>query len=257
MAIPNDRYLYRMKHGVGLAVDLRLNDVPFYRRVSEYSESPAGTASHLLVEGENVLSLWMGEIEKVPWLVRSFEFLILRDGSEEPIFRLTWPEFAEEQPEGERDLPIKHEARFVFAEPTPKALWVEAPVENVPPEGTESLHDALRELHAAYASGDVDAFLKVMEHKTAEMTKFYGPIPDLAPAAAKEYYGEKLAQPWKLEPYDPKKVVFERCANGRAAYARNLEGGPALFAQHEHDPGETWQANPLFARVDGRWRVIW
>jgi hypothetical protein len=256
MALPTPHF-FQIKHPPGVVADVQVNDVPFYRRYSELHQAPAGPVNHLLLEGENTVTIRLAEAHPDPMRISSFEVSFLRESDKKVLFRRRWPDFAELHPEEERQLPVVHHAVFRFDEPTPRALWADAPVESFPLEGTAELHDALRALHDAYARADVDAFLSAMEHKTADFVKFYGPLPELEPQVARGTYGERLRQPWELDPYDPTKIVFERRAGGRAAYATSKEGGPALFAKHKLDPAETWEASPLLARVDGRWRIIW
>lgn len=256
MALPTPHY-FQIKHSPGIMADVLINDVPFYRRYSEINQSPAGPVNHFLLKGRNTVKIKLDEANPNPLRIRTFDVKLMREEDDRVLFHANWPDFAKDYPEPEQKLPIVHETWFDFDEDTPRPIWADAPVESFPGEGTRELRDAVRELHDAYDRQDIDAFLKAMEHKTAEFQKFYGPLPSLAPDAARETYGKSLREPWNLRPYDPTKVFFERRANGRAAYARGLEGGPALLALHKTDPVRSWEASLLLSRVDGRWRIIW
>ena len=231
MALPTPHF-FQIKHSPGIVADVLINDVPFYRRVVDHNSSPAGPVNHLLLKGKNTVTVRLAEPNADPFRVRPFELCILRESDDKVLFRTRWPDF-------------------------PAPIWADAPLQSFPSEGTRELHEAVLELHTAYRMQDIDAFLKAMELKTSEFAKFYGQQPFLSPDVARETYGESLRQPWNLAPYDPTKVVFERRANGRAAYARGHEGGPALMALHKTDPAQTWEASLLLARVGDRWRIIW
>lgn len=256
MALPTPHF-FQIKHSPGIVADVLINDVPFYRRVVDHNSSPAGPVNHLLLKGKNTVTVRLAEPNADPFRVRPFELCILRESDDKVLFRTRWPDFAADYPKDEQKLPIVHETWFDFDEETPAPIWADAPLQSFPSEGTRELHEVVLELHTAYRMQDIDAFLKAMELKTSEFAKFYGQQPFLSPDVARETYGESLRQPWNLAPYDPTKVVFERRANGRAAYARGHEGGPALMALHKTDPAQTWEASLLLARVGDRWRIIW
>jgi hypothetical protein len=256
MGLPTP-HSYAIIHPPGVIAEIWVNDVLFYRRASTTYQAPRGPFNHLMLEGENQVVLRIAERESIPFRISTFDFAVQRDTDDAKIFHRRWPELAELHPEEERKLPIQHEASFVFAESTPKPIWADAPVQHFPIEGTEAQHEALRELHDAFARADTDAFLDSLELKNAEFIKFYGPMPELERSTAKRSYDATFAEGWELDPFDPKEIVFERCAGGRAAYASRRDGRPALFARSKANPGDTWEANLLLSKVDGRWRVIW
>lgn len=256
MALPTPHY-YQIKHSPGVVAYILVNDVPFYRRMADLNITPAGPFNHMMVKGENTVTLMLAEPNADPYRIRTFELNIMREEDDKVVYHARWPDLREDLPEGKRDLPIQHEGKFVFDEETPAPIWQTAPRESFPSEGTRELHEAVLELHGAYARADIDGFLKAMEHKTAEFQKFYGPMSELAPDTARATFGKTLAEPWDLAPYEPAEVVFESRAQGRAAYATRHDGKPLLMARHKLDPTSTWEGNLLLSRIDGRWRIIW
>jgi hypothetical protein len=251
-------YDYRILHAPGIYARVLVNDIPFYRRIVDCNMAPAGPFNHLIVPGENVVRIELAEAgENDPTIIRTFEMTVLRQVDGAVRFREKWPDFAKEYPEEERKLPIVHERKLQSDCETPLPVWWDSPHERFPSEGTRDLHDAVRALHDAYARADVDEFLYLVELKFAEHKKYYGAVPDLAPEAAKERYGALLREPWDLDPYDPKEIVFEHRAGGRVAYATRRDGSHALRARHKTDPSQSWTANLLLTRRDGRWRIFW
>ncbi len=248
---------YQIRHAPNLVATVLVNDVPFYRRVYDSHEAPAGPANHLLLEGENEVTIHIDSIEPDPYMIRSFELEFLRESDKSAVFRARFPDYLKQYPEEERKTPFTHKQKFLYSEPSPKPLWLDAPRESFPSEGNREQHEAVAELHRAYGSADIDAFLSAMELKTAEFTKFYGSLPELAPEAARASYGQVLREPWDLVPLDPNELLFSRHCDGRVAYVTRRDGRPALFAQHKQDPGRTWNANLLLTRATGRWRIFW
>lgn len=256
MALPTPHY-YQIKQAPNLVARVKVNDVPWYRRLVDFHHAPAGPANHLFLPGENEVTIEIHSTEQDPYMIRTFELLFMKESDDSRIFRAKFPDYMEEYPEEERKLPFTHKQRFLFEETSPLPVWFHAPREGFSSEGSSEQHEAVRELHAAYANQDIDAFLHAMEHKTAEFAKFYGHLPELSPENARASYGKTLREPWDLRPYDPTELVFERHCDGRVAYVTRRDGGPALSADHKVDPSQTWQANLLLTRIDGRWRIFW
>jgi hypothetical protein len=93
--------------------------------------------------------------------------------------------------------------------------------------------------------------------KTAEHRKFYGLVPEMTEEYARGHCTQMLRQPWEVDPYDPKELVFERHQQGRVAYVTRKNGDYALQARHKTNPNMAWKANPYLTRTEGRWRVFW
>lgn len=251
-------YYYIVKHAPGIYARVAVNDIPFYRRAVDCNLAPAGPFNHLIVPGDNVVTMELFEVgEPTPTIIRSFSMEILREKDDVACFREKWPDFGKEYPEEERKLPIVHTRGFKSEGEVPKPIWWEAPRESFGAGGTSEQLDVVREVHEAYGKADVDAFLAAYELKFAEHRRYYGVVPELTPAMARPKYAGLLAMPWDLEPLDPEQLVFERRAEGRVAYVTRKDGTAALQARHKTDPSHTWEADLLMTRVDGRWRIFW
>jgi len=258
MPLP-DPHFYTVLQPPGVVARISVNDIPFYRRVVDHHASPSGPFNHMIVPGENVVTLELAEVPGVvpANVVSVFEFRVQREADDRYLFRAKWPELAKEYPEEQRQLPIVHVRTFEPEFETPMPIWIDAPRDFFPSDGTPEQHDTVRELHEAYRRGDADAFLGATQLKLAEHAKFYGQTPELAPAAAKQRYAELLREPWDLDPYEPEALVFEQHADNRVAYVTRRDGGPALNATHKTDPTQAWRPNLLLTRVSGRWRIFW
>jgi hypothetical protein len=248
-----------IQHAPGLIARVTVNDIPFYRRTVDFHMAPSGPFNHMIVPGENVVTV---ELDEVPGaiphnIVRGFEFRIMREEDDHVIFQAKYPDFLQEYPDDKQKLPIAHTRFFEPNFENPKPIWMDAPVDSFPSSGTQEQHDAVRQLYDSFTRADVDGFLAASELKLVEHRRFYGVIPELAPTAAKQRYGEMLQQPWDVDPYDPKELVFERRADGRAAYVTRKDGTHALQARHKTDPTQLWRANLLLTRAEGRWRIFW
>ncbi|MBL9022652.1 MAG: hypothetical protein JNL21_10660 [Myxococcales bacterium] len=269
MALPVPHY-YQILHSPGVVARVTVNDIPFYRRAVDFAMSPAGPFNHMIVPGDNVVVLELtpapGPVP--PTVTQTFDFRIMRESDDRVVFRAKWPDLVDyPKPEKgdpptryldqDKRLPAVYTGRFEPDFENPRPIWLDAPTGAFPAEGTREQHDAVLELYEAFRRRDVDGFLAASELKLAEHRRFYGAIPELAPDVAKARYGEMLREPWNLDPYDPSQLVFERRAEGRAAYVTRKDGTPALQARHQTDPSQAWRANLLLTRAEGRWRIFW
>ena len=251
------RVRYDIQHPPGVVARVLVNDVPFYQDLVDYYASPSGRFNHLLLQGENTITFAIDEVSPDPYVIRRFTLKLVNHETEQVLFTENYPGLFEQYPKEERKLPFVHHAKFLFDEETPKPVWLDAPKESFGPEGTPDQHKAVFELWDAYNRQDIDDFLKAMELKTAEFQKFYGLMPELSADAARAEYGAALKEPWDLEPFDPKQLLFERRCDGRVVHVLRNDGGFALRARHKTDPVRSWNARLLMTRVEGRWRIFW
>jgi hypothetical protein len=242
-----------------------VNDVPFYRRVVDHNAAPAGPFNHFLVPGTNVVTIALSEVEGVlpAHVIAGFDMKIQRQEDDKILFHQRWPDFGAEYPEEKRKLPIVHTRSFTPEIQSPAPIWEDAPRGWFPPEGTPEQRDAVLDLHTAYARGDADGFLSATGLKMDLHRKYYGPVPEVSPAAARARVTSQLSEPWDVAPVNFDELVFEHHADGRVAYVTRKDGGPALFAQHKADPTQAWTANLYLTRPrrpDGShepWRIYW
>ena len=252
-------YYYIVRQMPGLALKLALNDVPFYRRAVDLNLATNGPVNHALLPGENTVLMEFLQAPVNPQapnarVVLDFEVLLF-DGDVK-IHESKWPQVLDRAKPEDRKLPFIHRDKFDADKGLPLPIWDKAPRETFPSEGTPEMHDAVFELWDAYRRADVGAFLSATEVKLAEHQKYYGAMPELAPAEAARTYGAKLREPWDLQPFVPEELVFERWADGRVAYVTRKDGGHALVATHKTDPKQRWRADLYLTRVDGRWRIF-
>ncbi len=264
MATPIPVY-YQIMQSPAVAATISVNDVPFYRRVVDHNAAPAGPFNHMLVQGPNVVSISLIDVPGVlpANVVGGFDLRIMRQEDDRVLFRAKWPDFAAEYPEEQRKLPITHTRTFTPDFESPDPIWWDAPRGYFPPEGTPEQHDAVRELHEAYRKGDADAFLGATDLKMQLHRRYYGPVPQVEPAAARARVTSQLREPWDVKPLDLKELVFEHHADGRVAYVTRKDGSAALQATHKTDPTQAWTANLYLTRplkqTGGHepWRIYW
>lgn len=255
-AIP---YYYIVRQMPGLALRLSLNDVPFYRRAVTYNLATNGPVNHALVRGENTVLMEFfsaPENPDTPGARVVLDFEVLEEKDDVKIHESKWPYLLEKYKPEDRKLPFVHRDKFNLDADLPPPIWESAPRDAFPPEGTPEQLDAVYELWDAYRRQDVGAFLSATEIKLAEHQKYYGAMPELAPAEAARTYGAKLKEPWDVAPFVAEDLVFESWADNRVAYVTRKDGGHALLATHKTDPKQRWRADLYLTRVDGRWRIF-
>jgi hypothetical protein len=256
---------YQIKHPPGIVANVTVNDVPFYRRVVDHNAAPAGPFNHMLVPGKNLIEVSLAEVPGATpaHVERGFAFQVRREDDDVVLFDATWPAFAAEYPEEQRKLPIVHARHFEPPFEARAPIWGDAATDYFPPEGTPELHAPVKELHAAYARADVDAFMGSTALKMDLHRRYYGAMPETDAAAARAHIAGQLAEPWDVRPLELAELVFERRCGGRVAYVTRRDGGHALLATHKADPGQAWTANLYLTRPakpggghEG-WRIFW
>lgn len=264
--MPNPIPVYfQIMQSPAIAARISVNDVPFYRRAVDHNAAPAGPFNHFLIPGENVVTMELTEVPGVlpANVIAGFDFKILREADDRVLFHQRWPDFAAQYPEDQRKLPIVHTRSFAPDVDSPKPVWWDAPLGHFPLEGTPEQHEAVRMLHDAYARGDADGFLAATDLKMQLHQRYYGPIPETSPPAARARVESQLREPWDVRPLNVKELAFERHAGGRVAYVTRRDGGPALQALHKTDPTQAWMANLYLTRPalpngePGPWQIYW
>jgi hypothetical protein len=257
MALPTP-YHYLVKHAPGLYARVLLNDVPLYRRTVDVHLTPSGPCRHLVVPGENSVRIELGAYgSTTPPPGATFEFQVLRGPEEAVCFAERWPDYTSRYPEDERRLPMAHTRSFHCDDAGPIPVWRDAP------RGGHTAHDKaeqvrlVQEVRQAFVRKDVDAFLGAYSLKLEEHRAFYGAVPELAPAVARERYAGLLALPWVVEPIEPEQLSLQSHADGRVALVTRMDGTAVLSARLPDDPTQEWEADLLLTRNEGRWRIYW
>jgi hypothetical protein len=250
-------YYFTLSQPQDSVVRAWLNDVPFYRWYGPTSQHRTGPAIHLLVPGENTFAI---EIDRTVETSKVFFDLAVDFDHASPAFRFEWPAEAMHLPEGQR-LPFRFEARFSPPGDLFKPLHLESPVEDIPCSGTPELREAVRRVHEALATGDLDAYCARFALKASEMERAY---PGWVAVTASEMRADVegfLQRDLRLRPLDVESDLhFESRCGGRLAHVRHLGGGLVLdaFAVDKTPDGETVRLamDLTFTRHRGEWKII-
>jgi hypothetical protein len=258
MAVP--LYNFVVKHGPAVRARASLNDVTFYGPGQpEQHDTESGLAAHLLVPGENTLRLdildaGLGE----PGCY--FAVMVTREiDRSEPtltVHESHWPQVWDPLEEKERVLPYVHRATFTIDDDHPSPPWEKATPEDVPPEGTPELHQAVHKVIADLERGDGPAFIDAIGPKLDDLGRYYGPLPALSRGVQAKKYEGILASRWEVAPYDKEELLFEPRQRGRLVHVTRKDGTRAVRARNLDDDMQSIETDLVFMRRGGDWRVI-
>jgi hypothetical protein len=259
-------YYYDLHHGAGIALRALLNDLPFYRSAGAEAAAVTAPANHLLVPGENVLTLEIAPPSKsvaaavareppAPGALEGVRFALRIDDEDDTVVHAaSWPD-----PAKKREPPTTITARFKVNGGFGRPVYLDAPRARFERKGTPDQREAVREIYRALEKGDAQAFLRLTELKLAERERANPGVPDLAVARQRARLLERFAKRWTLRSVDVKTLkdlVFESRAEGRVAYVTRADGGPALEAVAASDPTNTLATDIFLTRVTGAWKVF-
>jgi hypothetical protein len=256
-------YLLRMHQGTGVAVRALLNDLPFHRGDGQRNITVSAPANHLLLPGENVLTL---EIYKAPRPLDSlalegpvtFTLMVHEDGT--PIVhQVDWPTVWADVPFKERTLPFVHVSRFLADERLPHPIYWDSPPTKFDLRGLPGQHEAVREVYRSFLAGDADAFIELNHFKLEERQRFYPDTPELSTAFQREALARDFSHDWHVRPLDQEnleELVFESRAGGRVCSVTRLDGGSAIEAVAKDDSRSAFATDLFLTLRDGRWRVF-
>ncbi|MEP7121894.1 MAG: hypothetical protein ABJE95_13320 [Byssovorax sp.] len=256
-------YLMRMYHGTGVAVRASLNDLPFYRGDGQKNVTVTAPANHLLLPGENVLTL---EVYKAPRPADALAIegpvtftLMVHEPATPVVHRIDWPSVWADMPIEERSLPLVHSSRFLADDRLPHPVYWDSPPARFDLRGTPEQHEAVREVYRAFQQGDADRFLEINRFKLEERQRFYPDTPELSTGFQRQDLRADLSREWHVRPLDQinlEELVFESRAGGRVAYVTRADGGSAIEAVAADDPRSTFATDLFLTLRDGRWRVF-
>jgi len=256
-------YMARIRHCHGTHLRVLVNDVPMYDRAVKDFCTPTFPATPWFVSGENRIEVEVAasplnpDMAKVPphfWLLLFHQGEDL-DHDETTLYSLEYPQFMEKLPEDERKLPCRWKDTFTPEGGIPKPIWADSVPEPIPEKGTPELLKAVFDLYSAFSRKDIDALAAAGSLKLVDQQRYFGPQPGLVESEVKKEHVEMLQQPWELAPFDPDKLRFRSCADGRVAYATSAEGGPAIYAKHKHSASQ-FAVKPLLVRQGADWRIF-
>jgi hypothetical protein len=246
-----------ISQGPNAMVRAFLNDVPFYRFYGPEPVNRTSPAIHLLVPGENTFAI---EIERADTANQVFFELSVNWNHDNPTFYFEWPKVAADLPR-EKRVPFRYETRFSPEGNLFSPVWLSAPSVDVPCNGTPELKDALRRLHAAIESRDVNAYCSEFSLKAREQERAYPGWPGSTAADMRQGVGEFFRMDLSLQELDLDDVHFELRAGGRLAHARRTGGGFVIDAltldRTADDEQGRLSLDPTFVRHEGRWQLIY
>jgi hypothetical protein len=249
-------FYFMISQGPGAMVRAYLNDVPFYRYYGPEPVNRTGPAIHLLMPGENTFAI---EIDRADTANQVFFELNINWNHDSPVFYFEWPREAAHLPRSKR-VPFRYEARFTPEGNMFQPMWLSARPVEVPCSGTPELKDALRRLHSAIESRDVDAYCSEFSLKAREQERAYPDWPGSSAADMRQGVGEFFRMKLALQPLELDDVHFELRSGGRLAHARRTGGGFVIDALTLERTGDDEQGrlslDPTFVRHEGSWKLI-
>lgn len=256
-------YMARIRHTHGTHLRVLMNDLPMYDRAVRDFVTPTFAATPWFVPGENKIEVEVSasplnpDMAKVPphfWLLLFHQGADM-DNDETTLYSLEFPQFMEKLPEDERKLPCRWKDSFTPQGEIPKPIWADAAPEPIPEKGTPELLKAVFDLYSAFARKDIDALAAAGSLKLVDQQRYFGPQPWNVPSEVKKEHVEMLEQPWELNSFDPDRLKFRSCAEGRVAYVTSVDNGPAIFAKHKHAP-QAFAVKPFLMRQGADWRIF-
>ncbi len=112
----------------------------------------------------------------------------------------------------------------------------------------------MADFHGAVARNDADAFVRLVDLKSAEaMAAYEGDasfsLADARQGAVEYFSGHALARPLDFD-----EIVFEPRADGRVAYVSRVDWGPAVEASTSE--GRGFATDLWLTRHDGAWKIF-
>lgn len=259
-------YMTRLYHGPGTWVRAWVNDLPMYDKPVHSMSAIDFPATPWFVPGENDLVLEFAESERPEGLSNvapAFDLTFFAEGPPPlptskpplvPILEVKFPALLAELPMEKWALPTRWSTKFTPTGNIPPPIWADNPREVIPERGNPELLGALFALHQAFAKKDVDAMVEAIDLKIEDQLRYHPGSARLNRSEIKKEHAEMLTEgDWKVAPFEPERLRFRSCAQGRVAYAHRDDGGPALEA---HNGPHAWKARPLFVRRGTDWKIF-
>ncbi len=256
-------YVARVLHNAGTFVTAIMNDIPMYEKSVMDFSAPTFHGCPWLVPGENEVVL---EVEEAPLnpefrTLAMFELSlylhVMKVEDERNVFHVRYPDFVETLPPPRRKFPIRSDPmKFTPEGHIPEPIWWNAPKASINPLGSPELLQPLKDLHTAFEKRDIDAFLDLTSTKIEDLVRYTGPTPDASRTNLEQETAEFFGMQWDLRPFEPEKLRFRSCQEGRVVYVTDEERGPALFAKHKTEKRTAWRVKPYLVRQGNGWRIF-
>lgn len=244
---------YLIRHGPGARVRVTVNDLPLHGGTTPDQDSISGVLNHLMVPGTNVLR---AEVLHGNRKEPAAYFEVDARGSDTyPRCKVNWLEGLGTV----ADIGILDwagEAIFEAEEGLPTPMWMAAPAQPVPDEGTEELWGEIHALVKAFETGSAEDVISAFALKVSDMhdmmeTKWS------SPALARELMTSTLDRPWSVEPIFPETTFFRSIQGDRLVHVGRLDAHEVLRAHRIGGEQQVKVAMDLvFMRHEGRWRII-
>ncbi|NUQ73911.1 MAG: hypothetical protein HUU21_10165 [Polyangiaceae bacterium] len=245
-------YCLQVHQSHDTAIMVSLNDVPVYDRVlGNEARGTTSSPDQWLFPGENTISLTMKRGEVGPTTAIS---TILRDAvTNVKLATLTWPDdFAtpdDPAPLGTRtalfELPATHG----------RPIFMDAPRPILPREGNAAAWAPLEAIVAAFRAGDADGVYEAIRLKAEEHHRFHD-VDESSPATVRRVVGQRVQEPYAMQPLDREITVFEPAAGGRLHRVTRLDGRPVILGYPAAAKAPVYSMNPFLVFTGDSYRIL-
>ncbi|HEY4118165.1 MAG TPA: nuclear transport factor 2 family protein [Byssovorax sp.] len=245
-------YVLELYHAPKMRLRAVLNGIPLYRcdTPKENSVTWTNAAAHMLVPGVN--SFLYEIIEATDVGNASFEVRYMRQ-RDPPLYRyMLGPVDGEVYHCPPR--PFVYASTFVVPDNGYRPGYLDAKPREFGLEGDAGLHAAVAALYTAMARGDADAVVELMRPKFDDLMRAYPTQPEVTLDAARQGFAKQFAGGVRATPFEPDRLVFQSCVDGRVAYVTRDDGLPPFDV--ENQSGEHWRSDLYLTQADGGWKFF-
>lgn len=241
------RYSWNVRHGITVNAAVRVNGITVHHGATTSQDGITAPVDHFLQPGENLLEVELREGD--PAHGSAFFYAgVLGSRDEIALAELEWPgDFP--------PLPAVQVRAFVVSADHPRPIFMDAPVERVPADGTHETWAPIRALQSAFERGDGDAVGELFTTRAAELHRFHD-LPETSAAGARAMARAMVSGPYELAPLLGGLVFFRECAGGRAVQLLRLDGRPSILGRSRDNPKQQFFFNPVLVRGGGEYRIV-
>ncbi len=244
----------------GCTAEIRLNDAPMLVVAREHQQEAFPTISEWVIDGSNVLDVYLHELGDEPRIRVALCQANLGDvpepGQELELIVIEWPPIPAPPIEGE--LPVEPELpalplalREVGAATHPFGhwSWEDAPPFASDPRTAADVLDYVRDLHARIAAGSIDALISESRIKFDEVAPAYAmTVADAQLRLRQAWQGLTSHADFRLAPLDEADLDLRLHCGGRLVEPTTRDGRPILRQAVAIDD-ELWSLPIFIART--------